>query len=155
MALEQFRPRILSLVRSAGIAQGQAEKITTQAFDCALDASRDSHGQWILSPHADAVSESGWAGVVNGDLRQIRVDRLFRAGLDPLGPGTDALWIIDYKTAHVDHPDPAKVLPAFRIAFEPQLKMYAAVLRNLHGAETPVRAGLYFPRMLLFDRWEI
>lgn len=153
--LEEFRPRILSLVRSTGIAPAQAEKIAAQAVDCALAASQDPHGQWILSPHADAVSESGWAGVIGGDQRQIRIDRLFRAGLEPLQPGTSALWIIDYKTAHVDRPDPARVLPAFRAAFEPQLKMYAALLANLHGPETQLRAGIYFPRMLLFDWWEL
>ena len=155
IALEQFRPRILSVVRSAGIAPPQAEKITAQAFEFALASSRDQEGQWILSPHAEAVSESGWAGIVSGNLRQVRVDRLFRAGLQPLQPGDNALWIIDYKTAHVDRPEPAKVLPAFRAAFEPQLKLYAAVLRNLHGAEMPLRAGLYYPRMTLFDWWEI
>ncbi|HEY2466412.1 MAG TPA: UvrD-helicase domain-containing protein [Terracidiphilus sp.] len=155
IALEQFRPRIVSLVRAAGIALTQAEKIAAQALDCALAASRDELGQWILSPHPDAASESGWAGVVGGDLRQIRVDRLFQAGPEPLQQGANALWIIDYKTAHVDRPDPAKVLPAFRLAFEPQLKMYAAVLRNLYGSDTQLRAGLYFPRMSLFDWWEI
>ena len=155
VALEQFRPRILSLVRSAGLAPAQAEKIASQAFDCAFGASHDKLGQWILSPHADALSESDWAGVVNGDLRRIRVDRLFRARPEPLGMGDQALWIIDYKTAHVDRPDPEKILPAFRIAFEPQLKMYAALLRNLYGPDSPIRAGLYFPRMSLFDWWEI
>ena len=155
IALQQFRPRVLSLVRSLGIAPPQAEKITSQAFDCALSASQDPQGQWILSPHADAATESSWAGIVSGSLHQVRVDRLFRAGLQPLQPGTDALWIIDYKTAYVDRPDPAQVLPAFRTAFEPQLKMYAAVLRNLHGPGTQLRAGLYFPRMSLFDWWEI
>jgi ATP-dependent exoDNAse (exonuclease V) beta subunit len=155
MALELFRPRVLAMVRSAGVSPAEAEKIASQAFGCALAASRDSNGQWILSPHAESASESGWAGVVSGNLRHVRVDRLFRAGLEPMQSGSDALWIIDYKTAHADNLDPASVLPAFRAAFAPQLKMYAAVLRNLHGPETQLRAGLYYPRMLLFDWWEI
>jgi len=70
-------------------------------------------------------------------------------------PGDDTLWIIDYKTAHVDHPDPATVLPTLRTAFEPQLNIYGNLLRNLHGPEVRLRAGLYYPRMLLFDWWEI
>ena len=155
VAMERFRPRILSLVRSAGLSSSQAEKTVAQALDCSISVSRDAPGQWILSPHADAASESGWAGLVRGGLRQVRVDRLFRAGLEPMKPGDDALWIIDYKTAHIDHPNAATVLPAFRAAFEAQLKMYGAVLRNLHGPEVKLRAGLYYPRMLLFDWWEI
>jgi hypothetical protein len=39
--------------------------------------------------------------------------------------------------------------------FAPQLATYADVLRKLHGADAPIRAGLYYPRMLLFDWWEI
>jgi ATP-dependent helicase/nuclease subunit A len=81
----------------------------------------------------------------------VRVDRLFRAGLEPLLPGNDALWIVDYKTTQVENTS----LPEFRATFAPQLQVYAAVLRNLHGPELKVRAGLYYPRTSLFDWWEI
>ena len=91
----------------------------------------------------------------SGNLRMVRVDRLFRAGLEPLQPGNNALWIIDYKTAHDEKLDPASMLPAFRTTFAPQLEMYAKVLRNLHSSDLQLRAGLYYPRMSLFDWWEI
>jgi hypothetical protein len=39
--------------------------------------------------------------------------------------------------------------------FAPQLEAYAAVMRNLHGKDTRICAGLYYPRMLLFDWWEM
>ena len=51
--------------------------------------------------------------------------------------------------------DPAAALPDLRDLFAPQLQTYAEVLANLHGKDTPIRAGLYYPRMLLFDWWEI
>ena len=71
-------------------------------------------------------------------------------------PGNDALWIIDYKTSHNEGIDPSSALPVFRATFAPQLQMYAAVLRNLHCDQTlQLRAGLYYPRMSLFDWWEI
>jgi ATP-dependent helicase/nuclease subunit A len=154
-ALENFRPRITASVRSAGLSLAAAENVTVQAFACALSAARDAHGQWILSPHTDAVSESGWAGIVSGNLRLVRVDRLFRAGLEPLQPGNQALWIIDYKTAHAENIDASLALPDFRTTFAPQLQVYATVLRNLHGPNLQLRAGLYYPRMALFDWWEI
>jgi ATP-dependent helicase/nuclease subunit A len=154
-ALENFRPRITASVRSAGVSLAAAESVTAQAFACALSAARDAHGQWILSPHTEAVSESGWAGIVSGNLRLVRVDRLFRAGLEPVQPGNHALWIIDYKTAHAENIDASLALQDFRNTFAPQLQMYAAVLRNLHGPELQLRAGLYYPRMSLFDWWEI
>jgi hypothetical protein len=39
-------------------------------------------------------------------------------------------------------------------AFAPQLEMYASLLRNLHPG-TPLRAGLYYPRIPAFDWWQI
>jgi len=150
-ALESFRSLVTASVRSVGFSLAEAEDVTSQALACTRSASRDAYGQWILSPHAEAVSESGWAGIVGGDLRLVRVDRLFRAGLEPLQPGNNALWIVDYKTAHAENIH----LPALRATFAPQLRMYAAVLRNLHSPDLQLRAGLYYPRMSLFDWWEI
>ena len=85
----------------------------------------------------------------------MRVDRLFRAGLEPLQPGDHALWIIDYKTAQANKLDAQSALPEFRATYGPQLQAYADVLRNLYGPQVQLRAGLYFPRMSLFDWWEI
>jgi len=42
-----------------------------------------------------------------------------------------------------------------RPLFAPQLEAYAKVLRNLHGADTQIRAGLYYPRELLLDWWQL
>jgi ATP-dependent helicase/nuclease subunit A len=153
--LEKLRPRTTASIRSAGVSLAEANNVTAQAFAFALNAPRDAYGQWILSPHAEAFSESGWAGIVSGNLRLVRVDRLFRAGLEPLQSGNDALWIIDYKTSHAEGINASSALPVFRATFAPQLQMYAAVLRNLHGPELAIRAGLYYPRMSLFDWWEI
>ncbi len=151
--LAKSRPRILSMARATGVSTAQAEKLTSQAFEYALAASHEPYGQWILSPHDEATSESGWAGVVSGNLHHVRVDRLFRGGTQPIQLGTDALWIVDYKTAYID--DATSALPSFRVAFKQQLEMYAAVLRNLNGPEIQLRAGLYYPRMSLFDWWAI
>jgi hypothetical protein len=85
----------------------------------------------------------------------VRVDRVFRAGLTPESDGEQAWWIVDYKTVHAAAPDPAAALPALRTLFAPQLETYAGFLRNLHGSDAVIRAGLYYPRMLLFDWWEI
>ena len=61
----------------------------------------------------------------------------------------------DYKTAHADAPDSASALPALRTLFAPQLEAYAKILRNLHGEDAVLRAGLYYPRMLALDWWEM
>jgi len=154
-ALEQFAPRIAAQVRAAGVEPAKATAIAAEALEHALHASRDPMGQWILSPRPQAESEVRWAGVVAGSLRTVQVDRVFRAGLVPQSEGEEAWWIVDYKTAHADHPDPAAALPELRRVFAPQIAAYAAVLRNLRGQDVILRAGLYYPRMLLLDWWEL
>ncbi len=154
-ALLHFEPSIAAQVRAVGVDQLQAAQIAAQALQLALKASHDPTGSWILSPHAGAASEAGWAGVVAGLLRAVRVDRVFKAGSAPCAEGEDCWWIIDYKTAHADNMDPAQALPGLRQLYAPQVEAYAELLRNLHGADAPIFAGLYYPRMLLLDWWEL
>jgi ATP-dependent exoDNAse (exonuclease V) beta subunit len=154
-SLRVFEARIAAQIRSKGVAQPHSAKLAAQALDAAMRIASDPIAEWILSPHSDAGSESRWAGIVAGGLRTVQVDRIFRAGTTPLSTGTNVWWIIDYKTAHDDNADPAETLPQFRRQFAPQLEIYAEVLRNLHGDATQIRAGLYYPRMLQFDWWQI
>ncbi len=102
-----------------------------------------------------AASEAGWAGVVAGDVRAVRVDRVFQAGPTPGSEGDDCLWIIDYKTAHADNLDPVKALPMLRSLFAPQVEAYGEVLHKLHGADARIFASLYYPRMMMLDWWEL
>jgi ATP-dependent exoDNAse (exonuclease V) beta subunit len=156
-ALQHFEPRISAQARAIGIDQTQAARVSAQALQIALSASDDPVGAWILSPHWSAASEAGWAGVVAGALRAVRVDRVFKAGPTPGVDGDDCWWIIDYKTAQVDNMDPGMALPALRALFAPQLEAYAELLRNMYGAEESgctIRAGLYYPRMSVLDWWE-
>jgi ATP-dependent exoDNAse (exonuclease V) beta subunit len=154
-ALQQHAPRIGAQICAAGIGPSQAAQTAASALQIALNASQDPAAQWILSPHPEAASEVRWSGTVSGVLTNVRVDRIFRAGLTPQAEGTEAWWVVDYKTAHADNPDPATQLAELRSLFAPQLVTYARILRNLHGNDTVVRAGLYYPRMSLLDWWEI
>jgi ATP-dependent exoDNAse (exonuclease V) beta subunit len=154
-ALESFEPRVAAQVRSTGVDSGSAARIAAEAMRLALQASNDPNGAWILSPHAGAASEAGWAGVIAGALRTVRPDRVFQAGPTPQTEGDSCWWIVDYKTAHAGGADPAAELPGLRGMFRSQLEAYAEVLRRLHGDSKPLRAGLYYPRMSLLDWWEM
>jgi ATP-dependent exoDNAse (exonuclease V) beta subunit len=153
-ALHTFEPRIASRVRALGIDQAQAAIVAAEALRLALDSSNDPTAQWILSPHSGAAAEVRWAGVVSGSVSTVRVDRVFRGGLTPESDDEEAWWIVDYKAAQAAAPDPAAALPGLRTLFAPQLATYARFLRNLHGSDAVIRAGLYYPRMRLFDWWE-
>jgi hypothetical protein len=89
----------------------------------------------------------------------VQVDRVFRAGPAPQTASGSAdrhtWWIVDYKTAHEDGLDPVRALPELRALFAPQIEAYAAVLRNLRGPGIDLCGGLYYPRMALFDWWQL
>jgi ATP-dependent exoDNAse (exonuclease V) beta subunit len=154
--LKVFEPRIAAAIRSAGIGLQQATQIASEALQLVLEASRTAVGQWILSPHAEAASEVRWSGVIGGVVRTVQADRIFKAGLIPHAEGDASWWIIDYKThAAESGTEAAAALPPLRSLFAPQLEAYARVLRNLHGEKTALRAGLYYPRMNLFDWWQL
>jgi hypothetical protein len=152
-ALKGFVPRIAAGIRATGVSEAHASEMAAEALQVALGACLSAEGQWILSPHADAENEVRWAGVVAGGVRTVRVDRVFRAGLEPLSEGQQAWWIIDYKTAHLENPEEA--LAGLRKLFAPQVEAYGKILRNLHGPDAILRAGLFYPRMLKLDWWEM
>jgi ATP-dependent exoDNAse (exonuclease V) beta subunit len=154
-ALPRFSSRVTAQIRADGIDPQEAARMAAQAVEIALQATHDPNGAWILSPRIDAQSEVRWAGVAGGGLRTVQVDRVFRAGAEPRAEGDGIWWIVDFKTAHEDGPTPQAALPGLRERFAPQLVAYAGFLRNLYGAETQVRAGLYYPRITAFDWWEI
>jgi len=159
--LTRFEPRIVASLRAVGIEASQAERIAAQSREIVLCAADDPQGRWILAPHADAASEARWTGVVEGKLRSVQVDRVFRAGATPQSTEGEATWwIIDYKTAddktaRESGHDPHAALPKLRRLFAPQIEAYAKVLRNLHGVDADLRGGLYYPQMKLLDWWEL
>lgn len=152
-ALRGLRQRAFAEVRSGGVEPTQAHKLADDAVAIASRAMQDASGQWILAPHADAASEASWTGMLNGAMRTVRADRVFRAG-EPGCASGETLWVIDYKTAHPEGRDTANLMRELRPLFAPQLEIYAQFLRKLHGEGIDVRAGLYYPRLPAFDWWK-
>jgi ATP-dependent helicase/nuclease subunit A len=152
--LNDFRGSLMSSARALGFDRERAGQIAAQALEIALRAANDPLAQWILAPHTGAASEVRWTGVLNGALRTVQADRVFRAGKLPLSDGNDTWWIIDYKTSGTGPTTDPVSLPALRAQFAPQLALYAQVLRKLHAEHIEIRAGLYYPRTLQFDSWE-
>jgi ATP-dependent exoDNAse (exonuclease V) beta subunit len=154
-ALSSAQPSIAAQIRAIGLDPAQSAALAARALQIALDATQDPICQWILLDHPEAASEVSWAGLVSGGLRTVRVDRIFQAGASPNSQGRECWWIIDYKSAHADALDHAATLPELRTLFAPQLQAYAAVLRQLHGADVRIHAALYYPRMLQLDWWDL
>ena len=147
--------RIARHIRTFGIASDEAQKLAHQALGLALRAMNDPIAGWILSPHPGGGSETRWTGAIDGSIHTVQIDRVFRAGSLPHSQGDDVWWIIDYKTAHADYADSEWNVREWRTLFAPQVEIYARMLRNLYGPNIPIRVGLYYPRMLQFDWWEV
>ncbi|MGB6608352.1 MAG: 3'-5' exonuclease, partial [Acidobacteriaceae bacterium] len=153
----QLRSRVVALLRASALTGDSLKSVTGTVTQMLLACAADPVCRWILDRHAGAQSEASWTGVVPGEsgsrLRTLRADRVFRAGPEPLVEGSGYLWVIDYKTSGRT-PSGALFLQAERDLYAPQLLAYARALRALHGPETPLRLGLYYPAITVLDFWD-
>jgi ATP-dependent helicase/nuclease subunit A len=170
--LERIGPRLAALnpaeIRASAATALRSFALTGESLKSATDivtkwllaCAADPVFRWILAPHPEAQSESSWTGFLSGPgqtqpgrLRTLRADRVFRAGPEPLAPGSGHLWIVDYKTSGRT-PSGALFLAVERALYAPQLLAYARAGRALYGLETPIRLGLYYPAITALDYWD-
>jgi hypothetical protein len=162
-------PGVTSMIRGYGIAAGEAGRLLKRALAVAERAAADPVGAWILSAHAGAASETKWTGVIRGQLWNLQPDRVFLARHWAEDAGDPVWWIIDYKTTHAggaeftDAGAREEFLSTHRSRYGGQLSAYAGVFgqflrglgeNNLTDDDIPIRVGIYYPRLPLFDWWE-
>jgi len=158
---ENSSDKIIAEARSAGMSLSDAEAITAEADEILASAVHDDWCQWILQPHHEAESEAGWSGVVGGTLRTLRPDRVFRADFPAPAESDDPSaeqqpwWIIDYKTTLGVEDGEAIDIAELRSRYAEQLERYGDFLRRMKNDGVPIRAGIYYPRLGLFDHWEL
>lgn len=152
--LPPLRAMAQTMLRALAYQGSALHRAAAEAVEAVEAALSDRVGRWVLGPHADAQSEASWTGWMDGTLRTLRADRIFRAGAEPLSEGHECFWVVDYKTTgRADGPFEA-FLSAQRAQYEPQLAAYGHVLRAVHGDATALRLALYYPRLGRFDYWE-
>jgi ATP-dependent exoDNAse (exonuclease V) beta subunit len=153
------KPIHLSVLRSSGLAVAEAHRILEEAFKIALRVIEDPIGNWILSPHKNAGSEIRWTGLLKGELRQVQVDRIFQAGMEPLSQVDGSLdpvwWIIDYKSGEGTEKLTGTELEDLRGFYAPQIETYARVFREMHTESMRICGGIYYPRPRLLDWWKL
>jgi ATP-dependent exoDNAse (exonuclease V) beta subunit len=155
-------PAIAAHIRSGGLARTEAENLAAQALATALKAATDPIGAWIFAPHRQAETEAQWTSWKISHATQprtLRPDRVFFAA-PPTGEAEPVWWIIDYKTTHASRTSGANAaeqsafLAEHRTRYAPQLEAYAQVLRSLHANHTlPIRVGIFYSQLLVFDHW--
>ncbi len=166
-ALPGWDARIAGMLRSEGLAPAAVERLTERVLFALENTLQDQYGVWALSPHQAAETEfalTAW----QGRRSTIRVDRIFRAGPEPIKPGTDCLWIVDYKTASHDGKNLDAFLQGERAKYAPQLHTYAEILsggseskpegsqghlREFASSAASMRLALYYPMLQRLIWW--
>ena len=174
--LELGLPGVVAEMRGRGFSLAATQRLGAAAVTAAREAAAEPVGAWILAGHAQAETEARWTGQVSmGSGRErpwnLRPDRVFFAAapealrkgrLIPDLPDGPVWWIVDYKSSHasdlVDGERRRAFLAAQRERYAGQLGAYGQVLRGLIGGSGPdgqVWAGIYYPRLRMFDCWPV
>jgi ATP-dependent helicase/nuclease subunit A len=149
--VESWTPRIAALLRGEGLQPVVIERLARRVKTALTNMLQDEEGRWVLSRHAQASNElalTAW-----GDTRSsVRLDRLFHGGSKPMEPGTDYLWIIDYKTATHGRERVDEFLVEERTKYAGQMKVYARMM-NDRVTSGKLRVGLYYPMLPKLVWW--
>ena len=147
------QPQAEAMLRTVAIPSSAMASTLSDILPTLSATAFDPYGRWVLGPHPDAQSEASWTGWIDGTLRTLRADRIFRAGAEPLNAGSEYFWIVDYKTTQYSGTDTEGFLAQQRQLYEPQLVQYGKALRKLYGEALQLRYALYFPRMERLKYW--
>jgi ATP-dependent exoDNAse (exonuclease V) beta subunit len=136
------RVRVELLAKGVEEAELEAAAASVLASVSAMLA--DERGRWLLDAgHADARSEWALAGVEDGAIAQIVIDRSFVAD--------GARWIVDFKTGMHEGADVDTFIDREVVRYRGQLERYARFVRALDAR--PIRLGLYFPLQRAWREW--
>jgi hypothetical protein len=125
---------------SEGVASGELEGAVAKVVAALRSTLQDEKGRWILDDHSDARSELEISGIVDGQVRRLKIDRTF------IEDG--ARWIIDFKITDIAGGGRDAFLQNQVEKYRPDLERYARVMQQLDPR--PVHAGLYFPLLSEF-----
>ena len=137
---------VRSLLSEAGVPSGELEAACKVAHKALTNTLDDKRGRWILSAgHLDSGSEVPLAGVIDGEMIHVVLDRSF---VDSDG----TRWIIDFKTGQHSGADLPGFMDREQERYRAQLETYARLMSALRPAE-PIRVALYYPMHKEWREW--
>lgn len=133
---EALAPRLRAEFAAEGIGEQALEAAVRDVLATLAAIAEDARGRWLFDPaHVDAHSEWALAGVDEGALVHVILDRTFVAD--------GVRWIIDFKTGRHEGAD-ADVFLAQEVArYAAQLTRYARIVHAIEAR--PIRLALYHP----------
>ena len=153
-AIESWTPRITTLLRTAGLSPQEVQRQTATVLRALTQTLADPHGRWLLAAHPRATTEQAQSIWNDEDdaLANLRTDRTFLAGPQPLSNGDTHLWIVDYKTATHGPEGLDAFLATQQEQYRSQLETYA---RTLADPGQPIRLALYYPLLQRITWWPV
>ncbi|MFN0101707.1 MAG: UvrD-helicase domain-containing protein [Bryobacteraceae bacterium] len=133
-------PAIRAQLTALGVPRPELDSAVQRASEALSRTLLSERGRWVLSAHAEGVSEWELSGVFGSDIYSRKLDRSFVAD--------GVRWIVDYKTGVHLGGDVQGFLEREQERYRAQLEQYAELVSRLD--HRPVRLGLYFP---LMDGW--
>jgi ATP-dependent exoDNAse (exonuclease V) beta subunit len=130
--IERLRPVVEAELAARDVRASERPGAVERALTVLARAVADPRGRWLLGAHPEAATEYRITGRIDGAVRRMVIDRLFR---DEAG----ARWVVDYKTSSHEGADVEAFLDRERGRYQDQLRRYALAL----GGDS--RLGLYFP----------
>jgi ATP-dependent exoDNAse (exonuclease V) beta subunit len=153
-----------ALLRQHGLTPADTASARSAILQGIRNTFEHEEGRWLLAarhaPSGDrSWNETSWTSTQDGRILRQRPDRVFFAGESPGAPGTEYLWIVDYKTATPhEGADRDTFLAASREQYRSQLQAYSDLLRKLPELDEAVkeqkhRLAIYHPMLPWLDWW--
>lgn len=151
--LPSWSGAVRAILRSEGLAPSESVRATRTVTRALSNLLSTAEGRWILSPHPAAESEGAWRTPDDAGVRRVRLDRSFFAGREPLSPGDNTLWIVDFKTSDRDAGEREAFLRKDVDLYRSQLEGYGRLRLRALPPGTPVRLALVYPLMKHLVFW--
>ena len=153
-----------ALLRQHGFAPADAAIARSAILEGIHNSVGHEEGRWLLnlserSWNERSWNERSWSSTREGRMLRQRPDRVFFGGESPGAPGTDYLWIVDYKTAALmDNSDRDRFLATSREQYRGQLEAYSELFRRLPELDSAAahrehRLAIYHPMLPWLDWW--
>ena len=167
-----------ALLRQHGLTSSDIASAHAVILRGLRNALEHEEGRWLLAARDAAPSEQpsaqpltdefqngkswneiSWTSASNGRVLGQRPDRVFFGGPSPGAPGTEYLWIVDYKTAALSEGTSRdSFLAASREQYRSQLESYSELFRKLTDLDKAAgqrghRLAIYHPMLPWLDWW--
>ena len=140
--IEKMRDAFRDELAAHGVEEKELPAAAERVGMALANSLDDPRGKWLLGPQNEARNEYRVTAVVEGERRNLIIDRTF---VDSDGKR----WIVDYKTSGHEGAGLDAFLDRERARYAAQLERYARVL----GKEEQASLGLYFPLMSGWRDW--